>query len=195
MSVLPYAPMEPLPPRRVWRAFGVWGMAQSLGWVAAVITNGVNGVVSTEYFDLVMGGRWDWLAVVMQGIFESTLYGFLGSLVLVPLYCGLTGCRYPLGRWRLGGVWIGVWVVGLVVVGHLLGGMVGAAWATFGSQSFKQEFWPSRGASHLTHFGYVGGAIWGAMFTGAMSVLMLVLTLVFGWRRFVRDGGYWLFQG
>lgn len=155
------------------------GAMLAVAWVIGGVTNAINALVSSEYFGIVIG-RSDFASIVLQGLLESTVAGFLMWGLLLPMYCGFTGCRLSLRR--LVPDFVAIFAIALLC--HVIGGIVGYGWAKYETRSFAESF-HAWGAADLPRFGYVGGAIWGIYLSGAIGLATLYVGVVREWRKAV----------
>lgn len=174
--VLSYQSGEVLPPRKLGRVVLLLGVVLAVGWVIGGVTNAINALVSSEYFGIVIG-RSDFVSIVLQGLLESTVAGFLLWVLLLPVYCVVTECRLPLRR--LGPVFVAVFAIAIVC--HVIGGLVGYGWAKWRPASFIRFFYDASGAADVPRFGYVRGAIWAIYASGVIGLVTLYVGVVRVW--------------
>ncbi len=153
-------------------------------WTIAVITNTINGCVSLEYFRWVLPfsitDRWD---VIRQALFESTITAAVLCVLILPVYCGVTGSRYPARRF----------VALLTMSGltslacHFVLGMFCAIWIAINPGDVNIILYGSSPPGAPVRFAYVAGAIWGVYLGGFATLVICCVGIVKNWRAFVRS--------
>ena len=160
------------------RPFTLLALAASAigaGALVGATTNAINGIVSPEYFQIVM--RWGdvehtWRTILAQGIFEGLIYGIIFSVIFTLVIGVVTKgrCTYLVALKYMTAIISGVYFCWIV------GGVVGLGLAWLSPEFYQRTFYrvPVQ-YSEMFRYAWVGGSIWGAL---AGSVLACVIGLV-----------------
>lgn len=173
-----------LPPVRWWRGLVVPLLCLISAWVVGAATNAMSGLVSRQYFNVVIGrwygGSMSLAECVYQGLWESTFFGVAFAIVFTIVYIATTLTRCPL---RFVCRTLGI-VLLVTVACWGIGGAMGFAYAYTSPIEFQRMFPPSRaavGGGALCRWGFVGGSIWGVYAGGLLSLLVACLVLPLCW--------------
>lgn len=160
---------------------GITGVLAS-GAVGAA-TNGINGVVSPDYFVTFMhlhGGEDVWRASIAQGIFEGLCFGLVFSLAFTAGAGIITraSCTFEFALRHLLGI-----VAGALVC-WIIGGTAGVLLAWVSPDFYRnaiigvpEEFEP------MLAYAWVGGSIAGVQFGGLPAVILGLVVLRANWLR------------
>lgn len=154
-----------------------------VGTLLGVVTNAVNGLVSPEYFSLVMGWSMKftalvWWRAVKQGAFEGAVCGLLLGLLLTAVIAGRSAMHCPFRR----GVKRLLGVAAAAAALWVAGGCCGAAWAAINPQAYRNTFPVVWNAEGVVRFAWVGGSIWGIQFGGAAAAVIACIRFCWCWR-------------
>lgn len=185
-EVLGYQPTDNLPPRRYWRIACVGTLVLLLAWTIGVATNFVNGLVSREYFELAASNAggvtlslWD---IVRQGLMAATASGAVASVMLVPIYFAITGCRLPISKLLP----ISAVAAGVACAFHLVTGLSFLVWGAADPSAFSFRFPLAQGSRSLLAYAYVSGAVHGVYAGGGGAVVVLTLGIAREWNHLKR---------
>ncbi len=146
------------------------------GGVLGTVTNLSHAMISGEYFVIVLRRAESPYAIAFEhGWIEGGIAGFIFG-VLVTSFFAVTGWRWLTWRHLLRPLLYGLAAAALCMI---VGGVVGAAWATLSPQSYLASFYQARQAANVTAFGWVGGSIWGAY----AGIVVAIVTAAIVWAR------------
>jgi hypothetical protein len=155
------------------------------GAALGATVNGINGLVSPEYFRTILGW-YDvdishiWRACIAQGIFEGLLFGLFLALVFTVVIgvVSKAQCSY----WR-GSLYV-IFVVGAALISWAVGGLIAMGLATLSPEFYCHAF---RGVpsdpSSMLRYAWVGGSIWGIEFGGFVFTLLGCVLFHSRWRQ------------
>ena len=170
------------------RPLDLWGIAftgvLASGFVGGT-TNVVNGLVSPQYFETVLGwGRRGikdvWRASIAQGIYEGLLYGVAFSLIFTAATGIITRstCPYRFAMRHLLGILAGTYAA------WALGGLAAIGLALLSPEFYQQHFFGvPREPVPMVRYAWVGGSIWGVELGGLVSVILGLIVLRSNWFR------------
>ena len=153
------------------------------GALLGATTNAINGKISPQYFQSIMGWRHIkhlWSTIIAQGIFEGLIYGLIFSVVF-SLVVGIVSkaqCTYSYAMRHMLAIIAGVlgcWI---------LGGLIGMGLAFLSPDFYRQTFYevPEQ-LGPMMRFAWVGGSIWGMLLGSILAGAIGSVLFAVHWRQ------------
>lgn len=140
-----------------------------MGGMIGATTNFINGMVSEDYFRLVMGWEFEgiWKAAIFQGIFEGIIYGLIYSIIFTIGFALITKRKadWAFAKTQLKPI---VYIIyGCWIIGGVIGILLAFSFPVYYDRLVY--FVPSEVIPRI-RFAWVGGSIWGATTGGVFAV-------------------------